>query len=77
MFFKIAPDSVIGRSCANGVYPRSRWVPLMMLVWTIWIFINPIMSHQTEWLWPTLGSFPIFLALYFRAYYGPRRQVLW
>src|SRR5690348_8539295 len=77
MFFKIAPYSVIGRSCANGVYPRSRWVPLMMLVWTIWIFINPIMSHQTEWLWPTLGSFPIFLALYFRAYYGPRRQVLW
>jgi two-component system sensor histidine kinase DesK len=77
MFFRVAPDSVIGRSGTADAYPRSRWIPLVMLVWTIWIFINPIMSNQAHWLWPTLASFPIFLVLYFRAYYGPRRQVLW
>jgi two-component system sensor histidine kinase DesK len=77
MLFKIAPDSVIGRSCATQGYPRSRWIPIIMLVWTIWIFATPALSGEHDWLWPTLGSFAIFLLLYWRAYFGPRRHVLW
>ncbi|MGN6314105.1 MAG: sensor histidine kinase [Rhodanobacteraceae bacterium] len=77
MLFKIAPDSVIGRSCATQGYPRSRWIPVVMLVWTIWIFATPAYSEQKGWLWPTVVSFALFLPLYFRAYYGPRRQVVW
>lgn len=77
MFFKIAPDSVIGRSCATQGYPRSRWIPVVMLVWSVWIFATPAFYGQRDWLWPTLGSFVIFLGLYWRAYYGPKRHVLW
>ena len=77
MFFKIAPDSVIGRSSATQGYPRSRWIPAVMLVWSIWIFATPVFSGQHRWLWPTLASFALFLPLYFRAYYGPRSQILW
>ncbi|HEX7130118.1 MAG TPA: sensor histidine kinase [Rhodanobacteraceae bacterium] len=77
MFFKIAPDSVIGRSCATQGYPRSRWIPIVMLVWTVWIFATPALYGQHGWLWPTLGSFGIFLALYWHAYFGPKRHVIW
>ncbi|HEY3519881.1 MAG TPA: sensor histidine kinase [Rhodanobacteraceae bacterium] len=77
MFFKIAPDSVIGRSWMTPGYPRSRWIPVVMLVWSIWIFATPMFSGQHRWLWPTLASFAVFLPLYFRAYYGPRSQILW
>lgn len=77
MFLKIAPDSVIGKSCATGGYPRSRWIPLVMLVWTFWIFANPSISGDKHWLWATLASLVVFLPLYFRAYYGPGAQVLW
>jgi two-component system sensor histidine kinase DesK len=77
MLFKIAPDSVIGRSCATQGHPRSRWIPVIMLVWTVWIFATPALYGQHGWLWPTLGSFAIFLVLYWRAYFGPKRHVLW
>ncbi|HJU25044.1 MAG TPA: sensor histidine kinase [Rhodanobacteraceae bacterium] len=77
MFFKIAPDSVIGRSCATQRSPRGRWIPVVMLVWTLWIFTTPIFSNERNWLAPTLVSFAIFLPLYWRAYFGPRQQVLW
>ncbi|HJU26158.1 MAG TPA: hypothetical protein VJ722_05750, partial [Rhodanobacteraceae bacterium] len=77
MLFKIAPDSVVGRSCATQHSPRRRWIPAVMLVWTFWIFTTPIFSREHDWLAPTLVSFAIFLPLYWRAYFGPRRQVLW
>jgi two-component system sensor histidine kinase DesK len=77
MLFKIAPDSVIGRSCATQGSPRSRWIPIVMLVWAVWIFATPMLSGERHWLAPTLGSFAIFLPLYLRAYFGPKRQVLW
>lgn len=77
MFFKNAPDSVIGKTCATQSYPRSRWIPAVMLVWAIWIFAIPAYSGQKGWLWPTLATVAAFLPLYFRAYYGPKRQILW
>ena len=77
MFFKMAPDSIIGRRCASAVFPRARWIPFAMLVWTFWIFADPSFSNQQHWLWPTLGTFAVFLPLYFLAYYGPSRFILW
>jgi two-component system sensor histidine kinase DesK len=77
MIFKIAPDSVIGRSCATQGYPRSRWIPAVMLVWTIWIFATPAFADKKGWLLPTLATFAVFLPLYFCAYYGPRTRILW
>ena len=77
--FAIAPDSVIGQSCAPGRDPRvARWMPLLMLVWTFWIFATPMFgSKDLHWLPPTLVSFVVFLWLYFRAYYRSASQVLW
>jgi len=77
--FNIVPDSVIGQSCATGRDPRvARWIPLLMLVWTFWIFATPMFgSKDLHWLPPTLASFVVFLWLYFRAYYRSVSQVLW
>ena len=77
MIFKVAPDSVVGRSCATQGYPRSRWIPAVMLVWTIWIFATPAFADQKGWLLPTLATFAVFLPLYFFAYYGRRARILW
>ncbi|HJU08019.1 MAG TPA: sensor histidine kinase [Rhodanobacteraceae bacterium] len=72
MFFKIAPDSVM-----EPGYPRNRWIPVVMLVWSTWIFATPVFSGKHGWLWPTLASFAVFLLLYWRAYFGPKAHVLW
>lgn len=77
MFFKIAPDSVIGRTCATRTYPRSRWIPVVMLVWAVWLVVTPVLADNRGWLWPTVASLAAFLVLYFRAYYGPASQILW
>ncbi|HXS72581.1 MAG TPA: sensor histidine kinase [Rhodanobacteraceae bacterium] len=77
MLFKIAPDSIIGKRCASASFPRARWIPFAMLIWTFWIFMDPAFSNQQHWLWPTLATFAVFLPLYFLAYYGPDRFLLW
>ncbi|GAP67228.1 membrane sensor signal transduction histidine kinase [Mizugakiibacter sediminis] len=79
MFFEVAPDSVIGNACATGRDPRlSRWIPAVMLVWTFWIFATPLFDGgDRPWLVPTLASFPVFLWLYFRAYYRSVAEVHW
>lgn len=76
MLFRIAPDSIIGKRCASATFPRARWIPLAMLVWTFWIFADPSFTNQQNWLWATLGTFAVFLPLYFLAYYGPGRYLL-
>ena len=77
MFFEIAPDSVIGRATATRIYPRSRFIPVVMLVWAVWLFVTPVLAGDRGWLWPTVASFVVFLFLYLRAYYGPCSQILW
>ncbi len=55
-----------------------RWFPLLMLIWSIWIFVTP-MSNQASfpnWLWPTLASYAVFLVLFHGAYYRDRRYML-
>ncbi|MGS1077864.1 sensor histidine kinase [Pseudoxanthomonas beigongshangi] len=56
----------------------ARWFPLLMLIWSIWIFVTP-MSNQASfpnWLWPTLASYAVFLVLFHGAYYRDRRYML-
>jgi two-component system sensor histidine kinase DesK len=56
---------------------RVRWYPLLMLVWSIWIFVTPIMEKDwPHWVWPTFGSYAVFLVLFRQVYYGDRRWVL-
>jgi len=63
-----------------GAKRTVHWLPLLMLVWTFWIFATPIFQTGDSfpnWLWPTLASFAVFLWLFFRVYYRDRRQVIW
>ena len=56
---------------------RVRWYPALMLVWSIWIFVTPIMEgNWPYWVWPTFTSYATFLVLFHQVYYGDRRWVL-
>jgi two-component system sensor histidine kinase DesK len=76
--FRPDEDSVLcQRSTEHG--SRSHWGAWLMLVWSIWIFLTPFTAPGVfpHWLWPTLGSYAVFLWLFFRVYYRSRRQILW
>jgi two-component system sensor histidine kinase DesK len=80
--FTPADDSILSRYTHNGVSGKktAHWLPVLMLVWTIWIFFVPIFQTGEafrHWLWPTLASFAGFLWLYWRVYYRSRTQVIW
>lgn len=57
----------------------ARAFPLLMLVWSIWIFITPLYEPQyfPHWLWPTLTSYALFLCMFYGAYYCDRRWLLY
>jgi two-component system sensor histidine kinase DesK len=68
------------RGLFDGKRRNAHWFPWLMLVWTVWIFITPIYDtggYFPNWMWPTLGSFAVFLWLFHRVYYRDRSQVLW
>lgn len=69
-----------GMGSMSGEFtPNKRhWFPVMMLVWSVWIFITPLYQPEyfKHWLWPTVASYAVFLVLYYRAYFGDRRQLL-
>ncbi|WP_368565114.1 sensor histidine kinase [Pseudoxanthomonas sp. UTMC 1351] len=69
-----------GMGSMSGEFtPNKRhWFPVMMLVWSVWIFITPLYQPEyfKNWLWPTVASYAVFLVLYYRAYFGDRRQLL-
>lgn len=57
-----------------------RWYAWLNLVWSSFILTTPWVSGGAfpHWLWPTLGSFAVFLWLYFRAFYRRENEnVLW
>lgn len=77
-----ADDSILSRYTHYGASGKktAHWLPVLMLVWTIWIFFVPIFQTGDgfrHWLWPTLASFAGFLWLYWRVYYRSRTQVIW
>ena len=79
--FRPDPDSLLSRRDAGSAAGfGERWSPLLMLVWTFWIFATPLLEAPDafpHWMWPTLASFAVFLVLYFLCYFGPHRWLLW
>ena len=67
------PDSV-GARLANG-----RWFPLLHLVWLFWMVSAPwFVGHgDTRVVVLTFLSLPVFLLLYYRAWYGDRVRIAW
>ena len=57
-----------------GGRARPQWLPLLMLVWSIWIFLTPKYAGLSSltWLPPTLAAYGAFLVLYWRAYFRDR-----
>jgi two-component system sensor histidine kinase DesK len=80
-YIKPGDDSLLaGYTQRIGAKRSAHWLPLLMLVWTFWIFATPIFQTGDSfpnWLWPTLASFAVFLWLFFRIYYRDRKQVVW
>jgi len=76
-FLHPTPDSLVGLRIAGGSGGRT-WFPLLMLAWSVWIFFTPMFNTAAfpHWLWPTLGSYAVFLGLYQHAYYRSRRHLL-
>lgn len=60
-----------------GGRAQPQWLPLLMLVWSIWIFLTPKYAGlpTLSWLPPTLAAFAVFLGLYWRAYFRDRRHL--
>ena len=79
-YIKPSADSLlVGFGHHTGAKRVAHWLPLLMLVWTFWIFATPLSQTGNafpHWLWPTLASFAVFLWLFFRVYYRDRKQVV-
>lgn len=71
-----APDSAIAEELRIG---RRPWTSFVHLVWSVWVFITPLMSggvygFTLRWVVLTLLSYPLFLWLYTMALVAsPRR----
>jgi two-component system sensor histidine kinase DesK len=77
--FAPSTDSLLYlRRVDHGGPHRSHWFPWLIQVWSIWIFITPLIDPHSfpQWRVPTLSSFAIFLWLFWHAYYRNRRHLL-
>ena len=76
-----SPHSMVCQRDLQTGKPRpAHWFPWVMLVWSFWIFATPLImppSHFPDWFWPTIVSFAVFLAMFYRVYYRDRSQVIW
>jgi two-component system, NarL family, sensor histidine kinase DesK len=73
-WFQAAPDSAIANVVRRG---KSPWTDAVHLMWSIWVFALPALGggrYDARWLWLTLLSYPVFLALYSRTLLAPRRR---
>jgi two-component system sensor histidine kinase DesK len=78
--FVPSPDSLLAlRRQDEGNRRQPHWFPWLMLVWSIWIFITPLMNVGSfpHWRTPTFASYAVFLALFHRAYYRNRALMPW
>ena len=82
MYFPPSSENSLSRLNERRTLHRrgriARSFPLLMLVWSIWIFITPLYQPQyfPNWMWPTLVSYALFLAMYYGAYFCDRRWLL-
>jgi two-component system sensor histidine kinase DesK len=73
-WFTPAPDSEAARNIRKG---KSPWVDAVHLLWSVWIVVTPIFDHFSwRWVWLTLASYPIFIALYAKCCVASQRQTL-
>lgn len=72
------PDSLVGMQIGRHAGGHSFRLPLLMLVWSVWIYVTPLYDARyfPHWLWPTLVSYAVFLLLYYCAYCRSRRYLL-
>ncbi|MGV8922455.1 MAG: sensor histidine kinase [Thermomonas sp.] len=68
-----AEDSSAADSIRRGRSPRTDCVHLL---WSLWVFITPLLSggYDLRWAGLTLLSYPIFLWLYAKTLIAPRRE---
>lgn len=82
MLFRFMPASQneIARSNASGFASpvELRVYAWLNLVWSSFILTTPYFSGEvfSNWFWPTMASFAVFLWLYFRALYRRDTDVL-
>ncbi|TZF87478.1 sensor histidine kinase [Cognatilysobacter lacus] len=67
-----------GKSLLHPTQPGSGWYSWLNLVWSMWIFLVPLTETKgafPHWLWPTLASYAVFLAIFVYVHYGNHRHV--
>ena len=65
-----APDSLAAVSIRRG---KSPWTHGVHLLWTVWIFLTPLLGggYGGKWVVLTLLSYPVFLWLYAKSVVAP------
>ena len=68
-----APDSAVADTLRRG---KSPWSEAVHLLWSVWIFLTPLLGHgfTLRWLLLTLASYPVFLLLYAKVMVAPRHH---
>jgi two-component system, NarL family, sensor histidine kinase DesK len=68
-----APDSAVADNLRAG---KPAWSDAVHLLWTGWVFLTPMFGggYSLLWLFLTLLTYPVFLALYARQLLSPRRH---
>lgn len=71
-WFEPAPDSRVAAINRQG---KSAWVEAVHLLWSAWVFITPALGgrYDLQWVLITLGSYPLFLALFAKSMLAARR----
>src|SRR4249919_3497377 len=71
--FAPAPDSAVADCLRRGVSP---WTEGVHLLWSLWVFITPMLGGQYTWTWAlfTALSYPVFLSLYAKVMLVSRRK---
>ncbi|QIL21626.1 sensor histidine kinase [Thermomonas sp. HDW16] len=76
-WFKPAADSAVAQDLRRG---RSPWTHAIHLLWSIWLFITPLMGggeYNARWFALTFASYPLFLLLYAKTLFAPTRSAWW
>ncbi|MEO6228333.1 MAG: sensor histidine kinase [Thermomonas sp.] len=71
--FVPAADSAAADEIRRG---KSQWTDYVHLLWSLWVFITPLLNdgYDVRWAALTLLSYPIFLWLYAKVLIAPRRN---
>jgi two-component system sensor histidine kinase DesK len=72
--FQSAPDSLAQQHYAQA---RSRWLMLFNLMWSLWVFGDPLFGGPVDpwWLPVTAATFPVFLLLYALVHVRSKREL--